>query len=172
MTHEPTTAEAGPAVPGDAGRSQQRWLHERDHLNAHRHDLIPLVQPCYPQSWQVAGTPLLARPQWRPAEPVPLEAVTLSWRRGRPGMAVDPVQPARSAGVRPLRADGTRFGSYAEALAALRPPRLLENRICYRLLAAESPAAGPRLGFGANRYMSCMTGTTGTSSTVSVTTGN
>jgi len=152
MTHEPSTAEAGPAVPGDAGRSQQRWLRERDLLNAHRHDLIPLVQPCYPQSWQVAGTPLLARPQWRPAEPVPLEAVTLSWRRGRPGMAVDPVQPARSAGVRPLRADGTRFGSYAEALAALRPPRLLENRICYRLLAAESPAAGPRLGFGANRY--------------------
>ena len=152
MTHEPSTAEAGPAVPGDAGRSQQRWLRERDLLNAHRHDLIPLVQPCYPQSWQVAGTPLLARPQWRPAEPVPLEAVTLSWRRGRPGMAVDPVQPARSEGVRPLRADGTRFGSYAEALAALRPPRLLENRICYRLLAAESPAAGPRLGFGANRY--------------------
>ncbi len=107
-------------------------------------------------------TPLLARPQWRPAEPVPLEAVTLSWHPGRAGLAVDPVQPARSAGVRPLRADGTRFGSYAEALAALRPPRLLENRICYRLLAAESPAAeslaaespaaGPRLRFGANRY--------------------
>jgi hypothetical protein len=67
-------------------------------------------------------------------------------------MAVDPVRPARSEGVRPLRADGTRFGSYAEALAALRPPRLLENRVCYRLLAAESPEAGPRLGFGANRY--------------------
>ena len=55
MTHELTAAEAGPGGPGDAaGRSQQRWLRERDHLNAHRHDLIRLVQPCYPQSWQVA----------------------------------------------------------------------------------------------------------------------
>ena len=34
------------------------------------------------------------------------------------------------------------------------------------------PGQSLALGFGANRYMSCMTGTTGTSSTVSVTTGN
>ena len=138
--------------PGDAARSQQRWLREREYLNAHRHDLTRVVQDLYPAPRRVAGTQLLARPEWLPARPVPLEQVTLTWRPGPAGTVVDPVQPAGSEGVRPLRDDGTRFGSYADALAALSPPRLLENRTCYRLLEAGTPAAGVALTFGANRY--------------------
>jgi len=153
MTHEPATTRArSAAVRAAAERSQQRWRRERDYLNAHRHDLVPLVQELYPASWRVAGTPLLARPQWRPAGPVPLEAVTLSWRAGPLGAAVGPVRPAGSDGVRPLRGDGGRFACYADALAALSPPRLLENRTCYRLLAAGPGPTGTSLTFGANRY--------------------
>ena len=103
----------------------------------------------------MAGTPLLARPEWLPAAPVPLAAVALSWQPGRHGTVVDPVQPEGSAGVRPLRDDGTRFTSYADALAALSRPRLLENRTCYRLLAAAAAAtgaAGGQFTFGVNRY--------------------
>jgi len=138
--------------PGDAARSQQRWLRAREYLNAHRHDLTRVVQDLYPASRRVAGTQLLARPEWLPARPVPLEQVTLTWRPGPVGTVIDPVQPAGSEGVRPLRDDRTRFGSYADALAALSPPRLLENRTCYRLLAAGTSAAGAALTFGANRY--------------------
>ena len=60
--------------------------------------------------------------------------------------------------MRPLRDDGARFASYADALAALSRPRLLENRTCYRLLGRDghAPAAtgttGGQLTFGVNRY--------------------
>jgi hypothetical protein len=142
---------AGRAAPEAAARSQQRWRREREYLNAHRHDLSQLAQDLYPPSWRIAGTHLLARPEWRPARPVPLEQVTLSWHPDEAGTVVDAVQPAGSEGVRPLRDDGTRFTSYAGALAALDRPRLLENRTCYRLLEA-SADVGARLTFGANRY--------------------
>jgi len=49
---------------------------------------------------------------------------------------VDLVAPTGSEAVRPWRDDGQRFASYAEAMAALAPPRVLQNRTCYRLLEA------------------------------------
>jgi len=143
---------AGLAAPDAAARhSQQQWRREREYLNAHRHELSQAVQDLYPPSWRVAGTSMLARPQWRPTRPVPLEQVALSWQPGAAGTVIDAVRPAGSEGVRPLRDDGTRFGSYAEALARLNRPRLLENRTCYRLLDVTS-MAGAQLAFGANRY--------------------
>jgi len=139
----------GPEAP--ARRSQQRWRREREYLNAHRHDLSRLTRDLYPPSWLIAGTSLMARPEWQPPRPVPLEQVALSWRPDSVGTAVDAVRPAGSESVRPLRDDGTRFASYAAALAALNRPRLLENRTCYRLLDV-SATAGAQLTFGANRY--------------------
>lgn len=153
MTHEPGTAGTVDAERDDAARrSQQRWLSERDYLNAHRYGLTTVAQDLYPASWRVAGTPLMCRPEWLPAEPVPLDAVTLSWRPGRHSTVIDTTRPAGSAGVRPLRDDGVRFGSYAAALEALSKPRLLENRTCYRLLEVRASAAGARLAFGLGRY--------------------
>jgi hypothetical protein len=162
MMNQPKTPERGPAGPPTPARlTQQQWLRERSYLNAHRHELAQLTQLLYPVSWRVAGTPLLARPEWLPATPVPLAAVTLSWQPGQRGTVIDPVHPAGSEGVRPLRDDGARFASYADALAALNRPRLLENRTCYRLLAAAvtatgtataTEAAGGELTFGVNRY--------------------
>jgi hypothetical protein len=153
MMHEPVTAGVAPAGrDGAARRSQEGWLRERGYLNRHRHELIRVVQDLYPASWRVAGTPLMARPEWLPAEPVPLGAVTLSWDPGRHGTVIDATRPAGSAGVRPLRDDGVRFGSYAAALEALAKPRLLENRTCYRLLDVRAAEAGCRLAFGMGRY--------------------
>ena len=156
MMNQPNTPGRGPAGPPAPARlTQQQWLRERSYLNAHRHELAKLTQELYPASWRVAGTPLLARPEWLPATPVPLAAVALSWQPGQHGTVIDPVQPEGSEGVRPLRDNGARFASYADALAGLSRPRLLENRTCYRLLAAAAAAtgaAGGQLTFGINRY--------------------
>jgi len=54
--------------------------------------------------------------------------------------------------VRPLRDDGSRFGCYADALAALSPPALFENRACYRLLEVRPSPGGTTLEFGPGRY--------------------
>ena len=155
MMNQPDTPGRGTGPPAPAPLTQQQWLRERSYLNAHRHELAQLAQELYPASWRVAGTPLLARPEWLPATPVPLAAVALSWQPGQHGTVIDPVQPEGSEGVRPLRDNGARFASYADALAGLSRPRLLENRTCYRLLAAAAAAtgaAGGQFTFGINRY--------------------
>src|SRR5258706_5541242 len=132
----------------DPSGSQQRWLRERAFLNARRHELARTAQDLYPRSWRVAGTPMLARPGWIPAAPVPLDRVTLSWHQGETGPVHDgrvldgPVADGpvldgtgpESVAVRPMRDDGRRFGCYADALGALNRPGLFENRACYRLL--------------------------------------
>jgi hypothetical protein len=132
-------------------RSQQGWLRVRDFLNSHRRELAGAAKDLYPQGWQVAGTPLLTRPEWLPGTPVPLEQVALSWSPGRPGRQINGTEQA-FAGVLPLSGDGARFGSYAAALGALRRPALFEDRACYRLLEAQSTPAAAKLGFGEGRY--------------------
>ena len=147
------------------GHSQRHWLAVRGFLNSRRHELGLAAQHLYPQSWRVAGTPLLARPGWLPAAPVPLGQVTLTWRDGDPpapghrspapppvgGAVVDGTGP-EFADVLPLRDDGSRFRCYADALAALARPGLFEDRTCYRLLAAAARPGGTQLAFGPGRY--------------------
>jgi hypothetical protein len=160
MTDQPAAARpANASAAAEIKVSQQRWRHERRYLNQHRHQLTQALAHLYPDRRRVAGTQLMARPEWLPAGPVPLEDVRLSWRPGPLATVIDPVRPAGSAGVRPWRDDGQRFGSYADALAALDPPRVLDNRTCYRLLSADAgagtgadPAGPPQLTFGPNRY--------------------
>ncbi len=146
--------------------SQEHWLRTRGFLNAHRHELTRSVLDLYPTVWRVAGTPMLARPEWLPAAPVPLDQVTLSWHPGRAdggpdgtvldgtvldGTVLDGTGP-ESAAVRPLREDGSRFGCYADALGTLGKPRLFEDRTCYRLLAAGASPDAADLVFGEGRY--------------------
>jgi hypothetical protein len=133
--------------------SQRRWRRERRYLNQHRHQLTGALAHLYPASPRVAGTQLMARPQWLPPAPIPLENVQLQWRPGPLSTGIDPVRPAGSEGVRPWRDDGQPFASYADALATLDPPAVLENRTCYRMLDASLGAGDPpRLTFGPNRY--------------------
>jgi hypothetical protein len=144
VPHEPAT--------GDAVRhSQQQWLRVRGFLNRRRHELSRAAQDLYPRSWRVAGTPLLARPEWLAATPVPLDQVALSWHPGRPARGVDGTGP-ETAAVRPLREDASRFGGYAAALGALSRPGLFEDRACYRLLEAAAAPGAADLRFGEGRY--------------------
>jgi len=141
----------GPAADDAARHSQQQWLRVRAFLNRRRHELSRAAQDLYPRSWRVAGTPLLARPEWLPATPVPLDRVALSWRPGWPARGIDGTG-AETAAVRPLREDASRFGCYAAALGALNRPRLFEDRACYRLLEAAAAPGAASLGFGEGRY--------------------
>lgn len=114
------------------------WREIRRYLNGHRHALARRAGARYPGLPTVGATGLLTRPEWLPAEPVDLRRVTPVWRPQAP--------PPRVTGAGAAAAGG--FGRYSAALAALDPPRVLENRTCYRLLEV----AWPRLVFTAGRY--------------------
>jgi hypothetical protein len=94
---------------------------------------------------------MLARPEWIPPAPVPLDQVTLSWCPAVPRGGLDGTGP-EAAAIRPLRDDGRRFGGYAAALGALSRPSLFENRSCYRLLGVHAEPGGESLEFGPGRY--------------------
>jgi hypothetical protein len=51
-----------------------------------------------------------------------------------------------------LRADGRRYPGYADALAALDPPAVFDNRPSYRLLAADLTAGAGRMDLSLGRY--------------------
>jgi len=137
---------------GDAvRRSQQHWLRVRGFLNRNRYELSRAAQDLYPGARRVAGTPLLARAEWLPATPVPLDQVGLSWQSGWPARGVDGTGP-EAAAVLPLRDGASRFGCYAAALGTLSRPALFEDRACYRLLEAAAAPGPANLGFGTGRY--------------------
>lgn len=143
-----------PDLPGLAD-SAQHWRHVRRHLNSHRHELAARAAQLYPPDLRVGSTPLLAPADWVPAEPLELGQVSLAWT-GHAPPAADVTGPL-SAHVRPLRPDGSRYASYAEALERIERPALLENRPIYRLLSA-SLATRPRLELTGGRYFDWVNG--------------
>jgi hypothetical protein len=117
----------------------ERWRAVRRHLNAHRPELTDLALRLYPHHLRVEGTPLLARPEWLPRQPVEVDRVALDWRDDAPppAFAGDP--------------------GYAEVVRRLARPRFFEDRTCYRLLDVRwSPA--PRLAWGRGRYFDIING--------------
>ncbi|HEY2576871.1 MAG TPA: hypothetical protein VGI74_11235 [Streptosporangiaceae bacterium] len=112
--------------------SPGHWREVRRLLNSRRHELTALAAELYPMAHRVGSTRLLCQPSWLPDEPLDLDAIALSWLDGAP--------PA------PAPPEGA---SYAEALAAIERPALLENRVTYRLLAAD--LAGPPAGLTLTR---------------------
>ena len=59
--------------------SQAEWLRVRSYLQEHRHALAVYAAGAYPAERRMAGTPLLATPEWQPAEPVPLHDIELDF---------------------------------------------------------------------------------------------
>ncbi|MFA1551952.1 hypothetical protein [Actinomadura chokoriensis] len=117
---------------------ERGWRDGRAALNGGRARLGEVASALYPDVPRVAATPLLCREGWVPDAPVPLSGVRLDWDdRPVPPAVADPP-------------DGLPGGhrTYAEAMAALAPPKLLEDRPSYRLL----DAALPTLRFGPARY--------------------
>lgn len=109
------------------------WARVRGHLREHRYDLAA----GFPRG--LAGTPLLARPSWVPAMPVPLAQLTISWREA-PAWDLPPA-PGDPA-----------YPSYSAAMAALDAPTVFENRPTWRLLDADLAGPAPRLVFGDGWY--------------------
>jgi hypothetical protein len=122
-----------------------QWLDQREYMRRHRYELTIAAGAEFPESARVAGTPLLARPEWLAPAPVPLRDIALEWRD-----TVVPAPPRGSASLLPERADGSRYPSYAAAIADLAAPAVFENRRTYRLLDADLTV--PRLVFTRGRY--------------------
>ena len=59
--------------------SQAEWLRVRSYLQEHRHALAVDAAGAYPAERRMAGTPLLAAPEWQPSAPVPLHDIELEF---------------------------------------------------------------------------------------------
>ncbi len=133
-----------------AGEPAVRWQEQRRYLNAHRRELTDVACRLYPDARRAGRSLLLTRPQWTPAKPIPLGDVTLAWIAAPPLVPVTGREPEAA----PMLASHTGtppVGSYAEAVRALAPPRVFENRSTYRLVQAR--LAGPyEMGFTSGRY--------------------
>jgi hypothetical protein len=125
--------------------SERDWLRVRSYLQEHRYDLAVDAAGDYPDDRRVAGTPLLAAPEWQPAEPVPLQHVALEF--------APPAELATVHGgapLRPDRSDGSCYPSYSDTLRELAAPAVFENRPTYRL--TEADLTRPRLAFTRGCY--------------------
>ena len=131
--------------------SPERWRAARAEMNQRRHLLTQAAGRLYPDTPRVGTTALLCRPEWIPARPLALDEVSLTWAGHPPVATVTGAEPA-SALVRPLRADGSRYPGYADAIAALDPPELFENRPSYRLVAANLTDGDRQLDLSLGRY--------------------
>jgi hypothetical protein len=139
-------------LPAQIVDSQESWRAGRSYLNEHRHELSRRAAgELYPADARDAPTGLLTRPGWLPPAPIPLADVGLVWCDETPAADIDGREP-ESASVRPLRRDGRRYASYAEALGDLARPRLFEDRPCYRLLDVAVDGAKAQLSFGLGSY--------------------
>jgi hypothetical protein len=143
-----------------ADEAAERWRAVRRVLTANRHELTRVAASLYPELRRVEPAELLCREEWVPDAPLGLDELLLTWDGPAAGEEEPAASPtgeygARSEHVRPLRPDGKRYPSYAEAVAALDPPELLENRPCYRLLGARLTGA-PAMRFGGISYFAGM----------------
>jgi len=146
-------AGAGHGSSGAALASQQRWKAVRAALNTNRAILGDLAAELYPQVHRIPGSTVLTRPDWMAAAPVEIGDIDLHWVAEqacqRPHITGG-IEQTESA--RPLAADGTHYPRYSHALRDLARPKLLDNRVSYRLLDVEWTTTGGRLGFGYTSY--------------------
>jgi hypothetical protein len=140
-----------PASGAPSGDEAQQWRLVRQTLNRHRSELSSAAADLYWDSVRVAGTTCLSRPEWMPAEPVPLDSLELTWLPEAAAPIVDGGE-AISAPYRPHGPTGERYGRYSQALRALASPALFENRVSYRLLDLDWTGAAGRMAFGFTTY--------------------
>ena len=96
-------------------------------------------------------TGLLAPASWIPDEPIPLSDIGLRLEPDADG----PMMPGfgdASRHVRPLAVTTTRFPRYTQAIRDLKPPRLFENRLSYRLIDLDVVGAAPTMTYGLTSY--------------------
>ncbi|SES27359.1 helix-turn-helix domain-containing protein [Actinokineospora terrae] len=142
------TSEAfGPEIAEHIRRSQAEWLRVRRVGSSRGRELAETAAWLYPSGQRALGGHVLTGPGWLLEEPVELDSVKLAFS--------DADQPTPHLGpvdhVLPLSDRGDRYGSYSRAVRDLVRPRLLENRLSYRLLDV-STAGGYGLTFGTTTF--------------------
>jgi hypothetical protein len=130
--------------------SQSDWLRVRSYLREHRHVLAVDAAADYPAERRVAGTPLLAAPEWQLARPAALHDIELEFVPRPPTAEAAPALGEVVAPWLPERPDGTRYRCYSDALRDLAAPAVFENRPTYRLIEADLGKG--RLAFTRGRY--------------------
>ncbi|AHH98682.1 hypothetical protein KALB_5320 [Kutzneria albida DSM 43870] len=134
----------GASVEARVERSQQDWLRVRRAPGVRGRELTELAAWLYPETSRAPGGHVLTGPGWLLDPPVELDAVTLRW--------IGEQTPAPSTGsvehVLPLTDRGERYTSYSRAVRDLVRPRLMENRLSYRLLGLHARQGGLELEFG------------------------
>lgn len=128
-------------------RDQDEWRQIRSALGRHRRDLAVLAESLY-SDHHVPGlrnTGAISSPTWIPAQPIPLDEITLTLD----SVVAEPTvtgEETESAPVRPLATVDARYRRYHDAIRDLAAPRLFENRLCFRLLGLNWTQ--PRMHFG------------------------
>jgi len=144
-------ADAVSVAPGPVRDSQREWLRGRRAFAENRILLSELAAGLYPDMTRVVGTSVLSRGEWMLNGPTPLDQVQLRWLTEVPMPSL-----SGSSGltdhVRPLSQAGGRYSSYSRTLRDLSRPKLLDNRICYRLIDAHWTHGSGRLDFGYVNY--------------------
>lgn len=134
LTFATAPASAEPHVE----RDQDEWRQVRSALGRHRRDLAVLAESLY-RDHRVPGlknTGVISTPNGIPAEPVPLDEITLTLDSVVAEPTITGEEP-ESAPVRPLATIDARYRRYHDAIRDLAAPRLFENRLCFRLLGLD-----------------------------------
>ena len=149
-SHVPLTFASPPvAIEPHVQRDQHEWCQTRSALGRHRRDLAVLAESLY-RDYLIPGlknTGVISAPAWIPDTPVPLEEIVLALD----SVVAEPTttgEEPESAMVRPLATIEARYRRYHDAIRDLAPPRLFENRLCFRLLGLDWTRPGPRMSFG------------------------
>jgi DNA-binding XRE family transcriptional regulator len=141
-----------PAVSVDeaaaVAASHGRWRAQRHWLNKHRSELAKCAVQLYPAEHRLAGTPLIARPDWIPGEPVDLDEVELTLDEDQRDWLINGREPETLA-TRPLRSSAEAFDCYTAAVRHLDPPRLFESRPSYRYVGGSIAESHMQFGLAA-----------------------
>jgi transcriptional regulator with XRE-family HTH domain len=138
--------------PGAALASQERWKLIRATLNSNRVTLGDLAAELYPHAQRIPNSSVLTQSSWLPERPIELARVDLRWCLGAPPKPTITGQVAEAEAARPLAADGERYRKYSSALRDLARPKLLDNRVSYRLLGVDWGRDSGDLEFGYTSY--------------------
>ena len=142
-------AAPGPLDP-HVEQDQRRWRETRELLGGYRRKLAIVAEHLYPE-FVVPGlenTGVITHPSWLPSEPVPLRSLVLDLDEYVAAPAIMGGE-RESAQVRPLASCEQRYQRYSHAVRDLTPPRLFENRLCFRVIGIDLTIPVAQLQFGA-----------------------
>ncbi len=141
-------------VDARVARSQEQWAATRRAFNANRPALAERVAAAYGSRIRHEDTTLLAPTRWLPDQPVDLRDIALQ-HHDIPAPAIDGTE-REAAACKPLADLARPYGRYMHAVRDIARPRLLENRLTWRLTDVAWGGAGGTMGFADSSYFDGM----------------